>query len=107
MDFGIFIFFVQISELQNLEGNFQTLTKCHELATCHPDATSKNGYMCRCIEGYKGNGNIQLHPWWTEIHNETDEAFFEALAEEVANNATLAEELGIEANVNVSDQGLK
>lgn len=77
--------------------------RCHELATCHADATSKNGYMCRCIHGYKGNGNIQLHPWWTEIHNETDEAFFEALAEQVAQNETLANELGIEANVNVSE----
>ena len=69
--------------------------RCHALATCHADPTSKNGYSCRCKAGYKGNGNIQIHPFWTQVHNETDEAFFENLAQEISRNSSLHREFGV------------
>ena len=52
--------------------------------------------------GYRGNGNIQIHPFWTDVHSEEDEAFFEALAQQVKNDTEIQRELKLETDMELS-----
>ena len=44
---------------------------------------------------------IEVHPFWTDVHSEQDEAFFETLALQVQNDTEIQRELKLEANMNI------